>query len=114
MIWADVARIGLAFPEVVEATSYGTPALKVRKRLMVRLRPEDDSIVLLGVPVEERDHLIALMPEAFFTTPHYEGHATLLARLAHAPEDIVARILERRWRAGATRRALAAYDARPS
>jgi hypothetical protein len=38
----DVRKIALAWPEVEDGTSYGTPALKVRKKLLVRLREDGD------------------------------------------------------------------------
>lgn len=39
----DLAR---AMPGVEESTSYGTPALKVKKKLMVRLKEDGTTIVL--------------------------------------------------------------------
>ena len=110
MRWRDLALIALRWPEVSEGTSYGTPALKVRKSLLARHRPEDDSVVLLDVPPEERAHLIETMPDAFFCEPHYEPYAIVLARLAPLPPDVATRLLERRWRATATKAARAAAD----
>lgn len=37
MTWADVVAIGLALPGAGISTSYGTPALRVRKKLLCRL-----------------------------------------------------------------------------
>jgi hypothetical protein len=110
MRWRDAVDIALRWPEVAEATSYGEPSLKVRKRLLARHRPKDDSIVLLDVPHEERAHLIEIMPEAFFCEPHYADHAVVLARLPDAPQDVVEGLLERRWRSSATKKAIAAFD----
>ncbi len=31
--WKTVRRLGLALPETEESTSYGTPALKVRRKM---------------------------------------------------------------------------------
>jgi hypothetical protein len=39
----DIRKIALAWPEVEDGTSYGTPALKVRKELLVRLKEDGDS-----------------------------------------------------------------------
>lgn len=100
----------MQWPEVSEATSYGEPSLKVRNRLLARYRIESDSIVLLDVPAEERDYLIEIMPEVFFCEPHYEGHDIVLAKLEDAAKDIIERILERRWRSSATKRAISAFD----
>lgn len=108
--WRDVVDIALQWPEVTEARSYGEPSLKVRRRLLARHRLDDNSIVLLDVPQAERAHLIDLMPEAFFCEPHYEGHDIVLARLDHVRAEVVERILERRWRGSATRRAIAEFD----
>ena len=36
----DVRKISLVWPEVEDGTSYGTPALKVRKKLLVRLKED--------------------------------------------------------------------------
>ena len=108
--WRDVVGIALRWPEVAEAVSYGAPSLKVRGRLLARHRPDDDSIVLLDVPHAERAHLMETWPEAFFCEPHYRDHDIVLARLPHAPPGILERLLERRWRSSATRRAIAAFD----
>lgn len=42
MTFDDVRRISLAWPEVEDGTSYGTPALKVRKKLLARLKEDGD------------------------------------------------------------------------
>ncbi|WP_299701588.1 hypothetical protein [uncultured Tateyamaria sp.] len=110
MKWSDVVKLALKWPEVSEAVSYSEPSLKTRKRLLARHRVVDDSLVLLDVPAEERDHLIEIMPEVFFIEPHYEGHDIILANLANIPNDILERLLERRWRSSASKRALKAFD----
>jgi hypothetical protein len=50
----DVRKVALAWPEVEDGTSYGTPALKVRKKLLVRLKEDGDGLVMPGVPPEDR------------------------------------------------------------
>ena len=50
MTFDDVRAIALAWPEVQDGTSYGTAALKVRKKLLARIKEDDDSLVVLGVP----------------------------------------------------------------
>ena len=52
----DVRNIALLWPEVEDGTSYGTPALKVRKKLLVRLREDGDSLVMPAFPLEESEH----------------------------------------------------------
>lgn len=110
MRWKDIIDLATRWPEVKEAVSYGEPSLKVRKSLLTRHREHDDSVVLLDVLNDERDHLIEMIPAAFFIEPHYHSHDIVLANLSHLPPDIAKRLLERRWRNTATKRAIAKYD----
>jgi hypothetical protein len=110
--WDEVVTIASGFPDVTISTSYGTPALKVRGKLLTRLRREDDSLVLLDVPVEEREMLIAAEPRIFHTTPHYEGYPTVLVHLSVIEAATVRAFLERRWRNIASKRAVFSFDKR--
>ncbi len=65
-----VRRIGLVLPGVTESTSYGTPALKVKGKLMVRMW-EDGETMVLKTTFEEREELMAADPETYFITDHY-------------------------------------------
>ena len=114
MHWEDIVQLATQWPEVEQAVSYGEPSLKVRKSLLTRHRVDDDSLVLMDVPADERDHLIGMIPEAFFIEPHYAGHDIVLAHLGGLPPDIAKRLLERRWRNTATKRAVAQYDSASS
>ena len=75
-----VKALASALPAVEEATSYGTPALKVRGKLMARLK-EDNETLVVRVAWEERERLLAVAPEAFFLTEHYRNHPWVLLRL---------------------------------
>lgn len=110
MTWGDVVELASCLPEAVLSTSYGTPALKVGGKLLTRLRNEDDSLVLLGVPPDERDMLIAANPRVFHTTPHYEGYPTVLARLSPIDPETTSAFLERRWRMIAPKRLVARWN----
>ena len=112
MTWDEVVAIGLGLPEVEVSTSYGTPSLKVRGKFLTRLRAEDDSLVLLEVGFDEREFLMEAEPATFHLTPHYKDYPSVLARLGSVDAATVARLLERRWRAVAPRRAVKAWDAR--
>ena len=106
MKWRDVVALGGEFPEVVESTSYGTPALKVGKALVIRLREDGDGLVLFDVPNEERELLMAAEPAVFHLTPHYENYAIVLARMSAITPDRLRSFVERRWRARAPKRAI--------
>ena len=110
MTWEDVVAIGQRLPGVEEGTSYGTPALKVKAKFLTRLRHEDDSLVFTDVPLDERELLLAMEPELFHITPHYQDYPAVLARLSHIDEATVWKFLERRWRSVAPAKLRAAFD----
>jgi hypothetical protein len=111
MTFDDVRKIALAWPEVEDGTSYGTPALKVRKKLLVRLKEDGDSLVMPGVPPEERDMLVESQPKLFYFTDHYKNYPMVLIRLSKAKRSNVEPLLRRQWRALASKAAVRAVDA---
>lgn len=110
MRWQDVVEIALKWPEVAEGISYGEPSLKIRKRLLTRTRIEDNTIVLLDVPPEEREMLMEASPQTFFVEDHYKNHDIVLAHLKTISPSEVEALLERRWRNSATKRAITKFD----
>jgi hypothetical protein len=57
--FATVKKFAATFSGVEESTSYGTPALKVRGKLMARLW-EDNETLVLRVTWEERERVLAV------------------------------------------------------
>ena len=109
--WDDVVAIATRLPGVELTTSYGTPSLKVAGGFMCRLRTDPDALVLRVVDLGEREALLQGQPEAFFTTPHYDGHPAVLVRLEAVDPEELAELLEEAWRLRAPKRVIAAYDA---
>jgi hypothetical protein len=56
----------------------------MRKKLLARLREDSDSLVMLGVPLDERDMLIESQPKIFYFTDHYRDYPIVLIRLSKA------------------------------
>ncbi len=110
MDWRQIVQVALAFPETREDTSYGEPSLKVRSALLTRHRLKDGSVVLLDVPPEERTVLIKQSPDVFFCEKHYEPHDIVLARLDQLQPTQARTFIERRWRAIAKKKTVAAFD----
>ena len=110
MTFDDVRKLALDWPEVEDGTSYGTPALKVRKKMLVRLREDGDSLVISGVPHEERDMLVERQPKVFYFTDHYRDYPIVLIRLSKAKRAIVEPLLRRHWRTLASKKAVRDYD----
>jgi hypothetical protein len=108
----DIRATALRWPEVEDGTSYGTPALKVRRKMLVRLKEDGDSLVMPGVPQDERDMLIESRPKVFYFTDHYRDYPMVLIRLSKATRAIVEPLMLRQWRALASKAALKAFDGR--
>jgi hypothetical protein len=106
MTFDDIRHIALAWPEVEDGTSYGTPALKVRKKMLVRLKEDGDSLVMPGVPLDEREMLVESQPKVFYFTDHYRDYPMVLIRLSTAKRATVEALLRRQWRALASKAAL--------
>jgi hypothetical protein len=109
MTFDDVRTIALAWPEVEDGTSYGTPALKVRKKLLVRLKEDGDTLVMLGVPPDERDMLVETQSKVFYFTDHYRAYPMVLIRLSKTRRATVEPFLRRQWLALASKTARKAF-----
>ena len=114
MTFDDVRQLALAWPEVEDGTSYGTPALKVRKKMLVRLKEDGDSLVMPDVPPDERDMLVESQPEVFYFTDHYRDDPMVLIRLSRAKHGTVEALLRRQWLALASKAASKAFEAASS
>ena len=110
MTFDDIRKLALKWPEVEDGTSYGTLALKVRKKMLVRLKEDGDSLVMPGVPQDERDMLVERQPKVFYFTDHYKDYPMVLIRLSKARRAIVEPLLRRHWRTLASKKAIAATE----
>ena len=111
MTFDDVRKLALAWPEVEDGTSYGTPTLKVRKKMLVRLKEDGDSLVMPSVPLDEREMLVEKEPKVFYFTDHYRDYPMVLIRLSKAKRGNVEPFLRRRWRELASKAAVREFDA---
>ena len=94
--WDDIVAIGRELPEAEESTSYGRPALKVRGRSFCRLWGEreharngvdDSEVLVVFCELEWKQALLDGSAGVLFTTPHYDGHGSVLVRLADVTLD---------------------------
>jgi hypothetical protein len=98
--YADVCAIALELPEVEEGTSYGTPALKVRGKLLARLK-EDGETLVLRTTLADRAQLLSAAPDLFYLTDHYIKHSWILVRLTHIDRPFLRELLGEAWRLSA-------------
>ena len=106
-----VRKIGLALPGVEESTAWGTPALRVRRKLMACVpthhSAEENSLVV-RVGFDDRAELLAAAPDVYYLTDHYLGYTAVLVRLSRVTPDVLRDLL------GMAHKFLNAHEARRS
>src|SRR5215218_1643716 len=110
----EMTAICLAFPRCEEGTNYARPSFRVNGKFFTRLRREDDSVVLLEVPFDEREMLMEAEPETFHFTAHYKDYPSVLARIATLHPGSFRNFLERRFRKIAKKSVVKAWEAEQS
>jgi hypothetical protein len=100
--WAGVCQVALKLPGVERGTCYGTPALRVQKKFLARLK-ENGEDVAIWIDFADRDVLLELDPDAFYLTDHYRPYPAMLVRLKRVRPDLLARVIEQAWRSRASK-----------
>ena len=95
--WEDVVEFAATLPEVAESTSYGTPALKVKGKLMGRLRTDADGGLALKCSTADKESLVAGDDPAFYTTPHYDGYDYVLVDLDAVGRQELFELVDEAW-----------------
>jgi hypothetical protein len=109
---ADVRRIALSLPE---ATEDGRFAFSVAGKgfawvWMERVQPKkprvpNPEVIAVRVANEmEKQALLSLDAEAFFTEPHYDGYPAVLVRLSAIDLELLEQVLTDAWRCRAPKR----------
>jgi hypothetical protein len=121
--WEDVRELALALPETSERVSRDLRQWRVRDKFFVWERPlrrsdlealgeEAPDGPILGARVEHlgaKEALLANDEGVFFTTPHFDGYAAILARLDRIALEALEELVVEAWLARAPRRLARAY-----
>jgi hypothetical protein len=86
----NVRKLGLALPNVEESTMYGSPALKVKGKLLACIainKSAEPNSLGVRVDFDERDAMIAEAPDKYYVTDRYVYYPVVLARLSRIRED---------------------------
>jgi hypothetical protein len=110
--FVDVVAVARKLPEIEVSTSYGTPSIKVRGKMLARLQ-EDGETLVLRTDFVARQILTQADPEAFHFTEHYRNYPLVLVRLGVVRRAALPDLLERAWREVAPKSLVAKFDARP-
>jgi hypothetical protein len=104
---ADVRRVAMGLPHVVEIDSDGFdfrvgnkgfvwsyPERRPGKRRLIRT---DIAVLYVGDEAEKQPHLLG-EPDLFFTTPAYDGSPRVMLRLAEVDVERLAELVGDAWR----------------
>jgi hypothetical protein len=105
----QVRRVAQAFPGIEDSTSYGTPAIKVRGKLLARVHQSGECFVL-RTDLLDREILLQSDPNVFFITDHYRDYPWILVRFSAVDPSVLPDLIERAWRLVAPRTLTAKYD----
>ena len=95
--YARYLRVAKQFPAVEESTAYGTPALKVKGKILSRWRTEAEGALALWCDFVDREMLLQADPNVFFVTDHYRNHPMVLIRLDKVRAAALPDLIERAW-----------------
>jgi hypothetical protein len=121
--WDDVARIALELPETSERMSRDLRQWRVKDKLFVWERPLRRADLealgdhapdgpILGARVEHLGAKEALLDDdagVFFTTPHFDGHPSILVRLERISVEDLDEVIVEAWLARAPKTLVRAY-----
>ena len=110
--FARIRAIALArgLPGIQEGASYGTSALRVGRKSLVRMK--DAETLVLMCAIEEKALLMEAAPDIYYQTGHYKGWPALLIRLAAISDEELGHRIETAWRMQAGKRLLQQWEGR--
>jgi hypothetical protein len=96
MNFDTVRKIGMALPGVEASTAYGSPALKVRGKLLacVPTHPSaEPGSLVVRIGLEDRAELLAADPDVYYVTDHYLHYTAVLVRLSRVTPGVLRDLL---------------------
>jgi len=95
------------YPGIEEYSCFGTPAFRVKKKLLARLKEDGET---LAVRCWEREVWMRARPDIFFITEHYRNYPTVLVRLVKVNSSDLEKILTGAWREIAPKKIIKEFD----
>jgi hypothetical protein len=102
-----VRQLVLPLPGVEEYTCFRTPAFRVKKKLLARLKEDGETI---AVHADDRDVWMNADTTAFFVTDHYRNYPMVLVRLPVVKHDDLQNVLFEAWKQIAPKRLLTEFE----
>jgi hypothetical protein len=109
-VFARVRKAARAtkLPEITEGSWYGTPALFLRGKSLMRVKDADT--LVFRCTLEEKSFLMEAEPSVYYETDHYAGWPAVLVRAATANDAELAHCVTRAWRLQAPKQLMAGRE----
>jgi hypothetical protein len=102
----SVRQIVTVLPGVEEYICFRTPAFRVKKKLLARLKEDE---VTIAVHADDRDEWMNAGSDAFYITDHYRNSSMVLVRLDVVQQHDLENVLLQAWKQIAPKKLLDAY-----
>jgi hypothetical protein len=96
-----VRKIALELPGVEEGTTHGSPALKIKGKLLAWIpanKPVEPNTLAVRIDFDQRDALIAEAPDTYYLIDHYLDYGAVLVRLSQIDILSLKDLLRSGWR----------------
>jgi hypothetical protein len=123
----DVRRIALALPDTTESEDRFAFSVRHRSKektfAWVWLErkepkkprvPRPDVVAVRVANLTEKEELLSVDPDRFFTEPHYNGFPAILVRLPEVDLDVLEELITQAWRCQAPKALVRQYDEPPA
>jgi hypothetical protein len=97
----------LPLPGTREGICFGCTAFYIQKKLLCTLKEDGVTMYLYH---HDRDELIAINPDIYFTTDHYKNWPSVLINLPLISNDDLKPLLINAWKLKANKTQLKAYE----
>ena len=96
-----VRKIASTLPDVEAGAAYGSPAIKVRGKMLTCIaihKSAEPGSLVVRIDFEQRAELLAGAPDVYYVTDHYVNYPAVLVRLSQIQEDALRDLLGAAWR----------------
>jgi len=95
-----VREMGLALADVIEASSYGSPALKIHGNVLVCVpvnKSAEPNSAAFSIDMDLRSTLLKSKPGIYYITDHYAPYPWVLVRLSRIDRKELRDLLAMAW-----------------
>jgi hypothetical protein len=96
-----VRKIALELRETEDASTYGSPTIKVRGKLLTCMainKSAEPGSLGVRIDFDQRAELVATAPDVYYFTDHYANYPMVLVRLSRIHPDALRDLLAAAWR----------------